>query len=53
MPSTDGRYNQKLQAQLIDVQVQSALDQIPYNPYYMAGEAATNPQDIRQEVTQP
>ena len=41
MPSTDGRYNQKLQAQLIDVQVQSALDQIPYNPYYMAGEAAT------------
>ena len=29
MPSTDGRYNQKLQAQLIDVQVQSALDQIP------------------------
>ena len=53
MPSTDGRYNQKLQAQPIDVQVQSALDQIPYNPYYMAGEAATNPQDIKQEVTQP
>ena len=41
MPSTDGRYNRKLQAQQNDVQVQSALDQNPYNPYYMAGEAAT------------
>ena len=41
MPSTDGKYNQKLQAQQNDVQEQSALDQIPYNPYYMAGEAAT------------
>ena len=53
MPSTDGRYKQKNQAQQNDVQEQSALDQIPYNPYYMAGEAATNPQDIKQEVTQP